>query len=87
MNHANPPLGIQKVRLSLKFCQSSARVRTQSDPESQGSDETKSGKEILRELVVSCCNSPEIREPAEAALDDISLLVSFLVMVDFLFAI
>ena len=44
-------------------------------------------KEILRELVVSCCDSPEILEPAESALDDISLLVSFLVMADFLFAI
>ena len=64
-----------------------SRVRTESDPESQGSDETKSGKEILRELVVSCCDLPESLEPAEAALDDISLLVSFVVTVDFLFAI
>jgi hypothetical protein len=41
----------------------------------------------LRELVVSCCDPPEILEPAEAALDDVAVFISFLVVADFLFTV
>ena len=38
-----------------------------------------SGQEISSELVISGCNSPEILQAAEAALDDVSSLIGFLV--------
>ena len=41
----------------------------------------------MREFVVSCCDTPEIFEPAEAAFDDVALLVGVLVVRDFLFAV
>ena len=41
----------------------------------------------MRELVVSRCDAPPILEPAEAAFDDVAVLVGLLVMADFLLAV
>jgi hypothetical protein len=41
----------------------------------------------LRELVVSRCNTSEIREPLEAARDDVAVFISLLGTADFLFAV
>ena len=57
------------------------------NPESQGSDEAESGKEVLSELVVSCCDATPVLEPAETAFDDIAVLVGMLVVANLLFAV
>jgi hypothetical protein len=41
----------------------------------------------LRELVIARCGTPEILEPAKAALDDVAVFISLLVVADFLFAV
>ncbi len=41
----------------------------------------------MSELVVSGCDTPEILEPAEAALDDVAVFISLLVVADLLFAV
>jgi hypothetical protein len=41
----------------------------------------------LRELVVSCCEAPEILEPSEAALDDVAFFIRLFLMPDALLAI
>lgn len=56
-------------------------------PVGQRSNEAKRRHKILRELVVACRDTSPVFEPAEATLHDIAVLVSFLVVADFLFAI
>lgn len=58
-----------------------------SDPVGQDRGEAQRRKEVLRELIVACCDPPKILKSAEAALDDITLLVGFLVVAYFLFAV
>ena len=41
----------------------------------------------MRELVITCGDAPKILEPAEAALDDIAVLIGFPVVPDALFAV
>jgi hypothetical protein len=41
----------------------------------------------LRELIIACCDTPEILQPAKAALDDVAAFVGFLVAADFVFAV
>ena len=41
----------------------------------------------MRELVITRGDAPEILEPAEAALDDIAVLIGFPVVPDALFAV
>ena len=52
-----------------------------------GSDEAERGEEILRELVVSRGDAVPILEAAEAAFDDVGVLVGSLVVADFLSAV
>ena len=39
------------------------------------------------ELVISCCDASEVFQPAKASFDNISTLVDFFVVADFLFAV
>jgi hypothetical protein len=41
----------------------------------------------LRELIIACGDAPGILEPAEAALDDIAVLIGLFVVSDALFAV
>ena len=41
----------------------------------------------MSEFVVSRCDTPEILEPAKAALDDVAVFISLLVVADFLFTV
>ena len=41
----------------------------------------------MRELIIARCDTPEILQPAKAALDDVAAFVGFLVVADFLFAV
>jgi hypothetical protein len=56
------------------------RVRTQLDPPDGGGGEKNGGQVISGELVVACGDAPEILEPGEHALDEISLAIGFSVM-------
>jgi hypothetical protein len=41
----------------------------------------------LRELIIACCDTPEVLKPGKTALDDVAAFVGFLVVAYFLFAI
>src|SRR5262245_47776979 len=55
------------------------RVQTQSNPVGDKGGDLDGGEEVASEFVVTRSDPPEILEPAEAALDDVTALVGALV--------
>jgi hypothetical protein len=53
-----------------------------SDPVGQDRDEAQRRKEVLRELYIARGDAAEVLEPSKAALDDIAVLIGFLVVPD-----